>query len=109
MGGGLGRREEKEEKEAEAVSKFTYSLVLQDSLILTSGHTVIICHDYREQRACTDSSLWMIDIEDCFQNQTRTRIFFHKMLHICVICNETIKRSIGCNILQVYIFNLFKS
>lgn len=53
--GGLGHREEKEEKEAEAVSKFTYSPVLQDTLILTSGHAVIIYHDHREQRACTES------------------------------------------------------
>lgn len=51
--GGLGRREE---MEAEAVSKFTCSLMLQDTQILTSGCTLIIYHDYREQWVCTDTS-----------------------------------------------------
>ena len=53
VGWGVGCREE---MEAEAVSKFTCSLMLQHTQIVTSGRTFIIYHDYREQRAYTDSS-----------------------------------------------------
>lgn len=54
VGWGGGCKEEKEEREEEAVSKFTYSRVVQDTVIVTSGLTVIIYHDYRERPASTD-------------------------------------------------------
>lgn len=91
-GGGVGKEEggeRRRKKEAEAVSKFTYSPMLQDTLTLTSGHTVIIYHDFREQKTLLWRFLCQLNAHGglFFKITQKRKTFCYNICHIYVICN----------------------